>query len=97
MKKLFALAIVATMAMPLFAADGAATFKAKCAGCHGADGSKAMPAMGVKPLNTSDVQGKGAAALTASVTNGVGKMPAFGGKLSAEEISAAVDYVLSLK
>ena len=40
MKKFFALAIVATMAMPLFAADGAAIFKAKCARCHGADGSK---------------------------------------------------------
>jgi mono/diheme cytochrome c family protein len=97
MKKFFALAIVATMAMPLFAADGAGVFKAKCAGCHGADGSKAMPAMGVKPLNTSAIQGKGAATLTASVTNGVGKMPGFAGKLSAEEIGAAVDYVLSLK
>ncbi len=43
MKKFFAFAIVATMAMPLFAADGAATFKAKCAGCHGADGSKPCP------------------------------------------------------
>jgi mono/diheme cytochrome c family protein len=97
MKKVLAFAIVATMAMPLFAADGAAIFKAKCAGCHGVDGSKAMPAMGVKPLNTPEIQGKGAAALTASVTNGVGKMPAFAGKLSAEEISAAVAYVLSLK
>jgi mono/diheme cytochrome c family protein len=97
MKKVFALAIVATMALPLFAADGAATFKAKCAGCHGADGTKAMPAMGVKPLNTPDVQGKGAATLTGEVTNGVGKMPAFSGKLSPDEISAAVAYVLSLK
>ncbi len=49
-------AIVATMAMPLFAADGAAIFKAKCAACHGADGMKAMPAMGVKPLNTPDIK-----------------------------------------
>jgi mono/diheme cytochrome c family protein len=97
MKKIFALAIVATMAMPLFAADGAATFKAKCAGCHGADGSKAMPAMGVKPINTADVKGKGAATLTGEVTNGVGKMPAFKGKLSDDEISATVAYVLTLK
>ena len=50
MKRFLAFAIVATMAMPLFAADGAATFKAKCAGCHGADGTKAMAAMGVKPM-----------------------------------------------
>jgi cytochrome c6 len=97
MKKLFTLAIVATMAMPLFAADGAATFKAKCAGCHGADGSKAMPAMGVKPINTDETKAKGAAGLTTVVTTGQGKMPGFAGKLSAEEISATVDYVLSLK
>lgn len=97
MKKFFALAIVATMAMPLFAADGAASYKAKCAGCHGADGSKAMPAMGVKPINTADVKGKGAATLNTEISNGVGKMPAFSGKLSADEISAVVDYVLALK
>ena len=47
MKRFFALAIIATMAMPLFAADGAATFKAKCAACHGADGLKAMPSRDV--------------------------------------------------
>jgi cytochrome c6 len=97
MKKFFALAIVATMALPLFAADGAATFKAKCAGCHGADGTKAMPAMGVKPINSPEIKAKGAAALTTTVTKGQGKMPAFAGKLSDEEISAAVEYVLALK
>jgi cytochrome c6 len=97
MKKLFAIAIVATMALPLFAADGAAIFKAKCAACHGPDGTKAMPAMGVKPINTPDVKAKGAAGLNEIVTKGQNKMPAFGGKLSADEISAAVSYVLSLK
>ena len=97
MKRFFAVAIVATMAMPLFAADGAATFKAKCAGCHGADGSKAMPAMGVKPLNTPATTGKSEAALVTVVTKGQGKMPAFAGKLSDDEIKAAVAYVKSLK
>jgi mono/diheme cytochrome c family protein len=97
MNKFFALAIVATMAMPLFAADGAVVFKAKCAGCHGADGSKAIPAMGVKSINTPETKAKGATGLTAIVTSGNGKMPGFAGKLTADEISAAVDYVLSLK
>ncbi len=97
MKRFFAFAIVATMAMPLFAADGAATFKAKCAACHGPDGSKAMPAMGVKPLNTPATTGKSEAQLTAVVTKGQGKMPAFAGKLSADEIKAVVGYVKSLK
>jgi cytochrome c6 len=97
MKKIFAFAVVATMAMPLFAADGAGTFKAKCAGCHGADGLKAMPAMGVKPLNSPDIQAKSEAQLAASITSGVGKMPGFGGKLSPEEITAVAAYVKGLK
>lgn len=97
MKKMFALGIVATMAMPLFAADGAAIFTAKCAGCHGANGAKTIPAMGVKPLNTPAVKAMGAAGVIKIATNGQGKMPGFGGKLSGEEISAAAGYVLTLK
>jgi cytochrome c6 len=97
MKKIFAFAMVAVLAVPLLAADGAATFQARCAGCHGPDGTRSIPAMGVKPLNTPEVKQKGAATLTKEVTDGVGKMPPFGGKLSADEISAAVGYVLSLK
>ncbi len=97
MKKMFAVAIIATMAMPLFAADGAANYKSKCAGCHGVDGAKTIPALGVKPLNTPAVKSMGAAGVTNVVTKGQGKMPAFGGKLSGEEISAVAKYVLTLK
>jgi cytochrome c5 len=97
MKRLLAFAIVATMAMPLFAADGAATFKAKCAACHGADGLKAIPAMGVTPLNSPGVKAKTEAQLITAVTKGEGKMPPQGTKLSADEISAAVTFVKSLK
>jgi len=98
MKRFFAVAIVATMAMPLFAADGAVVFKTKgCAGCHGADGTKAMPAMGVKPLNSPEVKAKSDAQLTNTIANGQGKMPAYAAKLSADEITAAVAYVRSLK
>jgi mono/diheme cytochrome c family protein len=93
MKKFFALAIVATMAMPLFAADGAAVYKAKCAMCHGADGAKPAP----KGINGPDTQAKGAAGLNTIITKGSGKMPAYEGKLSPEEISAVTDYVLTLK
>jgi len=97
MKRFFAVAIVATMAMPLFAADGAAIFKAKCAGCHGADGSKAMPAMGIKPLNTPATTGKSDAALFTIVSKGQAKMPAFAGKLSDDEIKSLVAYVHTFK
>ncbi len=95
MKRFFALAIVATMALPLFAADGAAIFKAKCAGCHGADGSKAIPAMGVKPLNTPDVKGKSEAALATVITKGQGKMKAQA--VSDDEAKAVAGFVKALK
>jgi cytochrome c6 len=97
MKKLFAFVIIAAIAMPLFAADGAATYKAKCIACHGADGAKVMPALGVKQLNTPAVKAMGATGLSAIITKGQNKMPAFGGKLSGEEISATAKYVLTLK
>jgi mono/diheme cytochrome c family protein len=39
-------AMCASLAVPAFAADGAATYKTKCAGCHGADGQgKVGPAL----------------------------------------------------
>jgi mono/diheme cytochrome c family protein len=97
MKKMFAFAFVITMAASLFAADGATTYKAKCLACHGADGAKIIPALGVKPLNTPAVKAMGAAGVTNIITKGQGKMPAFGGKMSGDEISATAAYVLSLK
>ena len=43
---LLVLALSVTMALPAFAQDGAATYKAKCAGCHGAEGQgKVGPAL----------------------------------------------------
>jgi mono/diheme cytochrome c family protein len=83
-----------------FAADGAATFKAKCAMCHGADGSASTgmgKSMGLKPLSSPDVQKMSDADLTGLIANGKGKMPAFKGKLSDDEISAVVKYVKTLK
>ena len=95
MKRFFALAIIATMAMPLFAADGAATFKAKCAVCHGADGSKVIPAMGVKPLNTPDVKAKSEAQIADVILKGQGKMKAQ--SVSPEDAKAVAGFVKSLK
>jgi mono/diheme cytochrome c family protein len=53
--------------------------------------------MGRKPLSSSEVQKMSDADLTALVTNGKGKMPAYKGKLSDDEISAVVKYVKTLK
>lgn len=90
-------ALVVSIAVPAFAADGAATFKAKCAMCHGADGTKENPGMGVKSLAGPDVQKQSDADLVAAVTKGKGKMPAYAGKLSDDEIKGVVAFVRTLK
>lgn len=97
MKKVFAVVAAATLSTSLFAADGAALYKSKCVGCHGADGSKVIAALGVKPLNTPEVKKMGAAGVGDIVSKGKNKMPAFAGKMSPEEISAVSGYVLTLK
>jgi len=58
--KLFALFLVLTLALtvalPAFAADGAATYKAKCASCHGPDGAgKIGPAVKGTSLSEADI------------------------------------------
>ncbi|HEX8817392.1 MAG TPA: cytochrome c [Terriglobales bacterium] len=81
-------------------ADGADTFKAKCAMCHGADGAGQTgmgKSMGLKDLGSADVQKQSDADLTATITNGKGKMPAYGSKLSADEIAGVVKFIRTLK
>jgi mono/diheme cytochrome c family protein len=52
---LLVIALSASMALPAFAQDGAATFKTKCAGCHGAEGQgKIGPAL--KGTSLTDAQ-----------------------------------------
>ncbi|HTV64005.1 MAG TPA: cytochrome c [Bryocella sp.] len=87
--------VLALALPPLAAADAAGDYKAKCAGCHGVDGSKSM--MGAKPLNGAEVQGMSDAELTAAITDGKGKMPAYKGKLSDAQIKELVGYIRTLK
>ena len=88
------------LASSAFAADGAAVYKSKCQMCHGPNGdasSGMAKSMGLKPLNSAEVQKMSAADLTALVDNGKGKMPGFKGKISDDDVKAVVDYVKSLK
>ena len=98
---LVALALVLALPLMAFAqGSGADIFKAKCAMCHGADGSASTgmgKSMGLKPLGSPEVQKMSDADLTALITNGKGKMPAYKGKLSDADISAVVKYVKTLK
>jgi len=82
------------------AADGAALYKAKCASCHGADGSgqTAMgKAMKLRDLRSPEVQKQSDAELTKVTADGKGKMPAYKGKLTDAEISALVAHMRTLK
>ena len=100
MKVLVLIACIVLASTGLAAADGAATFKAKCAMCHGADGSASSgmgKSMGLKPLGSPEVQKMSDADMTTLISAGKGKMPGFKGKLSDEEIGAVVKFVKTLK
>jgi cytochrome c6 len=81
-------------------ADGAAVYKAKCAACHSLDGSGSSPMgkkLGVRDLGSADVQKQSDEQLTAVTVDGKGKMPAFKGKLSNDEIAAVVKHIRTFK
>jgi mono/diheme cytochrome c family protein len=71
-------------------------FASKCAMCHGPDGS-AQTTMGknlkIRDFHSADVQKQSDADLKAVITKGKGKMPAFEGKLTGEQIDQLVGYL----
>ena len=93
-----AFGLIATCASPAFADDTAATYKAKCAMCHGPDGkgSAAGTKMGVRDFGSAEVKAESDAQLTDLITKGKGKMPAYSGKLKDTEIKDLVTYIRGL-
>lgn len=88
--------LILAVALPGFAADGTALFKAKCAPCHGENGA-GDTAVGknlkVKPLAAAEVQKLTDAELTKVISDGKGKMPPFGKRVTADEIKALVAHI----
>jgi mono/diheme cytochrome c family protein len=88
------LSLAAALSLPAFAQDGAPTYKAKCAACHGADGQgKVGPALKGTSLTAdqiSDILTKGNDAKKAPH-----KKPVSG--VSADDAKAVAEYVKSLK
>lgn len=76
-------------------AAGEAMFKAKCAGCHGADG-KGKEAMKTKDLGSADVQKMSDADMSGVITNGKSPMPPYK-SLTPEQVKDLVGYIRSLK
>src|SRR5215469_17374255 len=79
---------------------GEAIFKANCQSCHGSTGTPnagIAKAMGVKPANDPDYKKASEADMIAAVKNGKGKMKAFAGKLTDDQIKSSVEYFRSFK
>ena len=96
---LIAIAILGVSVVAKGQGAGAATFKAMCAMCHGADGAGKTP-MGAKlsiaNLASPELQKKTDAALIESISKGKNKMPEFGSKLSAAEITQVKNFIRAL-
>ena len=71
---------------------GQAIFQKNCVRCHGANGKRGLN--GAHDLTKSNLNDFGRTYL---VTNGMGKMPAFGKKLTPEQVQQVVAYSLTLK
>ena len=77
---------------------GAALYKTKCAACHGPDGKGDTPmgkANKLRDLGSADVQKQSNDELSATITNGKGKMPAYGKSLKPDQVNELVTYIRS--
>jgi cbb3-type cytochrome c oxidase subunit III len=76
-------------------------FEKHCATCHGKDGqAKTFKAKFDHARNLTDAKWQGEVSderIFNSITNGKGKMPAWGKKLSEAQINALVQYVRTFK
>lgn len=96
--KLIVLLVIAALsisiALPAFAADGAATYKAKCAACHGPEGQgKVGPALKGSALSVeqiTDLLAKGEDAKKAPHKKAISG-------LTPDDAKAVAEYVKSLK
>ncbi len=100
-RSLVVLAAVITLAGAVgFAQSGGeATYKAKCAGCHGAAGTPSAgmaKMMGIKAVSDPDIKKLTADQMAAAVKNGKGKMKPIAG-LSDAQIKDVVAFYRGLK
>jgi mono/diheme cytochrome c family protein len=80
---------------------GREVYTANCVRCHGADGAgRTRMAEIVEPPDMTDPawqRKRSNSKMIASVSNGLGQMPAFKKKLSRQEIAAAIAYVRTFR
>ncbi|HTZ94916.1 MAG TPA: cytochrome c [Terriglobales bacterium] len=81
------------------AQTAAATYKAKCAMCHGADGKADTPAgksMGAHSFSSPEVKKESDTELEAIISKGKNKMPPYASRLKESEIKELAAYVKEL-
>lgn len=77
----------------------AATFKQKCATCHGPDGKGETPAgkaMRIRSFASPETAKMSDAELASIIEKGQGKMPKYGATMKPDEIKAMVAYIRTL-
>jgi cytochrome c6 len=109
-KKVFAFAAIVSIAVfasigssagtPVAPADAAATYKSKCASCHGADGAGQTAtgkSLKLKDMGSAEVQGMTDDQLLAIISKGKGKMPGYEKSLGAATCKALVAHIRTFK
>ena len=94
------LAVVVSLAGAVsFAQSGDATYKAKCASCHGAAGTPSAgmaKMMGIKAVSDPDIQKLSVDQMSAAIKDGKGKMKPITG-LTDAQIKDVATYYKGLK
>ena len=78
--------------------SGASTYKTNCVSCHGQDGrgSAVGKSLHAADFHAAQVQQQSDAQLAGVIAEGRGNMPAFGTRLSKDQIDALVKYIRTL-
>nr|YP_010335941.1 cytochrome c553 [Tsunamia transpacifica]QUE27832.1 PetJ [Tsunamia transpacifica]UNJ14347.1 cytochrome c553 [Tsunamia transpacifica] len=87
--------LLSTTAMAADIEHGEQIFTANCAACHAGGNNVIMPDKTLKKEVLEENSMKSVDAITTQVNNGKNSMPAFGGRLSSEDIEDVANYVLS--
>ena len=77
------------------AANGAKIFSANCAACHAGGNNAVNPQKTLKKADLEKYDKNSIDAIVTQVTNGKNAMPAFGGRLTSDQIEDVATYVLS--
>ncbi len=95
-------ALLLLLFMPVIAlADARTDYNANCAGCHGSGGMPTSKMAKILKVDIKSIALSGSSMnkdkVIALIEKGRGKMPAFKGTLTKEQIDAVADYAIGLR